>query len=435
MIGSGEATARWVTGDCMEIMKQLPDASVDLIITSPPFLALRSYLPADDQAKAQEIGQESTPGEFLDVLLDLVVEWRRILTPHGSLCVELGDTYAGSGGAGGDYLPGGLRDGQEPFDGSASKWDRSSGRKAPGGQPYTDTFKNGGPGGEGWPLPKSLCLIPQLFAVSLSYGRNPLTGRTLEPWRVRNVVRWCRPNPPVGALGDKFRPATSEMLIACTGNKRWFDLDAVRTPAQQPEPAGDRSDRRTRVEMSKDGSGDPGPHGSHPAGAPPLDFWVIPTHPYKGSHYATFPPALVVKPVEAMCPRQVCTVCGQPSTRITSEPSYVNDDGSDRSELDEPWRHGRFGLKGDHLSKAGHLTRHAETLGWSDCGHDAWRAGRVLDPFGGSGTTLEVAIGKGRDAIGVDLDRRNVELARQRVGPFFFEEQTVDELVSFLNGG
>ena len=64
------------------------------------------------------------------------------------------------------------------------------------------------------------------------------------------------------------------------------------------------------------------------------------------------------------------------------------------------------------------VTRVTETLGWSDCGHNNWRPGIVLDPFAGSGTTLAVATGHGRDAIGIDLDPRNAELARERVGMF-----------------
>ncbi len=57
-------------------------------------------------------------------------------------------------------------------------------------------------------------------------------------------------------------------------------------------------------------------------------------------------------------------------------------------------------------------------LGWTDCGHDDWRPGLVLDPFAGSGTTLRVATGHGRDAVGIDLDERNADLARERVGMF-----------------
>jgi DNA modification methylase len=120
-----------------------------------------------------------------------------------------------------------------------------------------------------------------------------------------------------------------------------------------------------------------------------------------------------------MCPLRVCRECGKPSERIVGEAEYVNDDGTKRDELDETWRHGRVGLLGDALGKVGHLTRNAETLGWSDCGHgDNWRTGVVLDSFCGSGTTLEAAQAVGRHAIGIDLDHRNADLAQQRVGLF-----------------
>ena len=195
--------ASFITGDVFDVLATIEDGSVDLVLTSPPFLALRSYLPADHPDKHREIGAEPDPASFLATLLALTAEWRRVLAPHGSICVELGDTYSGSGGAGGDYNAEGLRDGQQKFDGSNHRRgkivDHDSGRRNPGA---------------GWPLPKSLCGIPHLYHLSLAYGRNLLTGEPCEPWRVRNVVAWCRPNPPVGALGDKFRPATSYLTIA-----------------------------------------------------------------------------------------------------------------------------------------------------------------------------------------------------------------------------
>jgi DNA modification methylase len=82
-------------GDVFDRMAEIPDGSIDLIVTSPPFLALRSYLPADHPDKGKEIGSEATPAAFIDTLLALSAEWGRVLAPHGSLCVELGDTYAG----------------------------------------------------------------------------------------------------------------------------------------------------------------------------------------------------------------------------------------------------------------------------------------------------------------------------------------------------
>lgn len=76
------------------------------------------------------------------------------------------------------------------------------------------------------------------------------------------------------------------------------------------------------------------------------------------------------------------------------------------------------------------------TIGWTDCGHgDTWRPGIVLDPFGGSGTTLAVATGRGHHAIGIDLDPRNVALARDRVGPLMLDEFSLDEWKAHVSDG
>src|SRR5690606_20751994 len=105
---------------------------------------------------------------------------------------------------------------------------------------------------------------------------------------------------PVGALGDKFRPATSFVTVACVSGKRWFDLDAVRHEhgsfagnlIQYSDNGEGRSDRKDFGKQRYSSH--------HPAGAPPLDWWDandcdpddwqplhrLPTKPYKGSHYA-----------------------------------------------------------------------------------------------------------------------------------------------------
>ena len=413
--------ARYIIGDAIEVLRTLPDASVDMVMTSPPFLALRSYLPADHPDKAKEIGQESNPGAFLDVLLDVVVELRRVLAPHGSLCVELGDTYSGSGGAGGDYGDQGLREGQPKFGGSAGRRNRPADVAAGTVPPQ----KRPGPGDRdsipGWPLAKSLSMIPSSFAWALAYGRNPWTGRELEPWRVRNLIAWCRPNPPVGALGDKFRPATSYMTVACVGGSRYFDLDAVRSepsPNTHARTAKGVKERPNDCKTSPDGNRASLAIQHDSAGAPPLDYWVIPTHPYPGSHYATYPPDLCVKPIKAMCPERVCRVCGKPSERITKPTEWTH--------REHPLE--REGIQRGGLGSHGDRCANPETLGWTDCdcpehppnmsGQSKWRRGVVLDPFAGSGTTLAVATGHGRDAIGIDLDPRNADLARERIGMF-----------------
>src|SRR4029453_4966611 len=133
-------------------------------------------------------------------LLALTAEWARVLALHGSIAVELGDTYAGSGGAGGDYDATGLRAGQAPYSGTAAKApaaDRNPAidggalrdravDEALGVRPARRQLKGQPPG---CPLDKSLCLIPELYASALAYGINPLTGAPSPAglWRVRTI--------------------------------------------------------------------------------------------------------------------------------------------------------------------------------------------------------------------------------------------------------
>lgn len=404
-------SARYIVGDVFDVLRSLPENSVDFVMTSPPFLALRSYLPADHPDKAKEIGSEPTPAEFIDTLLDVVEELDRIVAPHGSIAIELGDTYAGSGGRGEASLI------SEAFPWREDGW-RSEVRNG----------NSRAASGRGWPLAKSLCLIPESFRWALAYGKNPFTGRETPRWKARNVVRWHRPNPPVGALGDKFRPATTDLVIACKSNKRYFDLDAVRYQAQgQSRVNGNGPKAKQRVDEGIDGLGRYSNRiDSNESGAPPLDTWIIPTEPYKGAHYATFPSDLCVKPIKAMCPEKVCLTCGEPSRRIVESGELEATPDARLSQWDRG-KSDEAGPMAANLRASGFIPNHIKprhSLGWTDCGHDNYRQGVTFDPFAGSGTTLAVATGHGRDAIGIDIDSRNAELALDRVGPMLLTVET-----------
>jgi DNA methylase len=514
--------ARLLIGDVFERMAELEDGSMDLILTSPPFLALRSYLPEGHPDKAKEIGYEPTPAAFLDTMLALTAEWRRLLAPHGSIAIEIGDTYSGSGGAGGDYGPDGLRDGQGKFAGSATQGRRSRAQDEALG--ILTPRPRPGPGQRdempGWPMAKSLALIPELYAASLAYGRNLLRvppsarelidwcdqivvdcpglpavnllgmmhawldqhtelGPTIEydRWRVRNIKPWIRSNPPVGALGDKERPATSYVTVATIAVDRYFDLDAVRTPFTGPSRfiENDYPDRnRKGVDATESARGGMNERKNTHAGAPPLDWWhhtdavidaeiermraqrpngpqgpqkpnpkalaapddvraqsemghnrgtgargvhirraletagILTTHDaldisprgYAGAHYAVWPKELVKLLVDEMCPRKVCTTCGQPERRTTMPGAAIGG-----REVRVP-------------------------TGYKPCGHGTWRPGHILDPFAGSGTTLAVATGMARTATGIDLDTRNADLARERVGMFLDIDEGTSQAAS-----
>jgi hypothetical protein len=232
-----------------------------------------------------------------------------------------------------------------------------------------------------------------------------------------------------GALGDKFRPATSYLTIATVARDRYFDLDAVRgpySPNSHDRVAKGTGKRANTVKTSPDGNRDTlAITNNDGAGAPPLDYWVISTAPYSGAHYATYPPDLCTRPILSMCPQRVCTVCGEPSRRIVEDNPEL---AAAKAKVGGKWQSGGLeqGLKrpkgADRIDAPGG----GITVGWTECecpGGDArWRNGLVLDPFGGSGTTGMVATGHGRDAVLIDIDERNADLARERIGMFLTVE-------------
>jgi hypothetical protein len=151
--------------------------------------------------------------------------------------------------------------------------------------------------------------------------------------------------------------------------------------------------------------------------SPDDGMWVIPTAPYAGAHYACWPPKLVHRIIDCMCPREVCRQCGEPRRRITS--TTQGDTGRTTNGVKPRDRSESFAGTTYETRTESIVT----TLGWTHCGCGDYRPGLVLDPFAGSGTTLAVASGLGRDSIGVDIDERNADLAMGRVGPLLL---TVD---------
>ena len=399
--------ATYLIGDVFDRMKELEDGSVDLIVTSPPFLALRSYLPADHPDKSKEIGSEPTPAAFIDVMLALSAEWRRVLAPHGSIAVELGDTYSG---------PQPTVLGEFTDEWAAKYAKRSKVRE----QGLIGEHRRVG---DGWPQAKSKALIPELYRIALAYGIHPLTGSESPAgqWRVRNVVRWCRPNPPVGALGDKWRPATSDIVVACVSAKRYWDDIATRKPHSREHFGNTTSDKSNRITGSRADDGKQYYSDKHPSGAPLLDYWELPPGGYQGSHYAVYPPALIEPLIKAMAPPRVCVECGEPSRRIVETTYDAHSPNTIERQNSEAWR---TATKDGGPMAHGRASKISETTGWTDCGHDNYRPALILDPFAGSGTTLMVATGHGHNAIGIDIDERNADLARERIGELFL---TVEE--------
>lgn len=295
-------------GDVFDRIAEIPDGSIDLIATSPPFWRQRGYLPGDHPDKPLEIGQEATPAEFVATLLRLSVEFRRVLAPHGSIAVELADTMSGSGGAGGDYNDGGFRDGQPKWQGSAASGRRDVRSQRGGDEDWSRRNAAGHWHGEreGHPLAKSHCMIPEAYRLALAWGIHPLTGEESPAgkWIIRNVVDWCRNNPTPGDDGDKFRRATSDIVIATLNPRRYFDGDAVRVPASANTNARTASGVDVRENTCKVA---PGSNRNtlgiqhHTGDTRPLyDWWQVNPKGYAGAHYAVWTPEIAVNLILSM---------------------------------------------------------------------------------------------------------------------------------------
>lgn len=253
---------RVISGDAAAELAKLPDSSIDCVITSPPYHLLRRYDAGD-----LELGTETDVNDFIDRLVAVCDELARVLTPTGTLFLNLGDSFS-----------------RGPRYGAAAK---------------------------------SLLLAPERLLLKLSN----------RGWLLRSKIVWVKPNPMPHSVSDRFTTAWEPVFFLVRSRFYFFDLDVVRQPhrsARTPRPlkvdakyGGTRPNWAGPLAGINDGleriraAGRPG----HPLGKNPGDVWTIPTAGYRGAHFAVFPKALVERPLLAGCPERVCTGCDQPWTR------------------------------------------------------------------------------------------------------------------------
>lgn len=239
-------------GDCLQQLKTLPDASVQCCVTSPPYWGLRDY-GVDGQ-----IGLESTPDAYVQKMVAVFREVRRVLKDDGTCWLNLGDTFStGSGGS----------------DTESAKQQSNRGTQIESRAAF-----------KGLP-PKNLVGIPWRVAFALQS----------DGWYLRSDIIWHKPNPMPESVTD--RPTKShEYIFLLTKSERYFyDHEAI---AEQSVYPGDnrslRIDTRKAIDpMCMDG-------GSRArTGNPTAEtrnkrtVWTIATQPYPEAHFATFPPKLI----------------------------------------------------------------------------------------------------------------------------------------------
>lgn len=382
-------TVTVINADVMDGLAQIPDASINTVVTSPPYWGLRDYGGVSGQ-----IGLETTLQEHVETLVRVFREIRRVLRNDGTVWLNYGDCYAGSpNGSTNRCDDGRVRNPNDdrvftdkPFStvgpiSKSKRMDRGAGRWGGGNNPA-----------QGYLKPKDLCMLPNRLAIALQD----------DGWWVRSEIIWSKPNPMPESVTDRPSTAHEKIFLLTKSAKYFYDAEAVREPASyltpnSPDsiksPYGQGFTRRAdkgNANGFRGGSyvnGTPGPrtekgnkqrgHGRRHEGFNDRwdlmskeeqqsfgrncrNVWAIATRPFPDAHFATFPPEIPERCIKAGCPQ----------------------------------------------------------------------GGTVLDPFGGAGTTGLVADRLGRNAILIELNPDYAAMAGKRISgdcPMFAEVNTGSE--------
>lgn len=256
-------------GDCIETMRRLPAGSVQTCVTSPPYFGLRDY-GVDGQ-----IGLEPTPDEFVAALVAVFREVRRLLRDDGTLWLNLGDSYAANG-----------------VSGLNTGWSERA-REYAGGGHRAEPARNRAPKRVPTGLkPKDLIGIPWRVAFALQ----------ADGWYLRQDIIWHKPNPMPESVRDRCTKAHEYIFLLSKGPRYYFDAEAILEPFadERMGASGAKSSKYSADgAMRNDGGVTSAPTRS---GRNRRSVWTVSTKPFKGAHFATFPPDLIEPCILAGCP-------------------------------------------------------------------------------------------------------------------------------------
>jgi len=266
-------------GDCRTLLTAIGDKSINCCVTSPPYFGLRDY-GVDGQ-----IGLEQTPDEYVAEMVAVFREVRRVLRDDGTLWLNLGDSYAAT------------------TKGSSGKGKNATNK----GTHIADRSWQGPPGLKA----KDLIGIPWRVAFALQ----------ADGWYLRQDIIWHKPNPMPESVRDRCTKAHEYIFMLSKSARYYYDIDAIKEPSVKGASGSEfhtgktgehqlgRSSSKPRNGLKQAG------HGRRHAGFNArYDFdnpaekrnrrsvWTVSTKPFKGAHFATFPPDLIEPCVLAGCP-------------------------------------------------------------------------------------------------------------------------------------
>lgn len=256
-------------GDALNVLRGMPDRSVNCCMTSPPYFGLRDY-GVDGQ-----YGLEETPAEYVENMRILFAEVRRVLAADGTLWLNLGDSYSGSWGAQGK-----------------STENAGLHSKVLNARQYKHESSNTGTIRAGMPPAKNLLGIPWRVAFALQD----------DGWILRNAIIWSKPNAMPESVTDRLSNRYEHLFLFSRSRRYWFNLNPIREPHDFPGQS------RTLGRSGREGKASKRPDheltmqvDGHPLGKNPGNVWTIPTTPFPGAHFAVMPVELARRAIAASC--------------------------------------------------------------------------------------------------------------------------------------
>lgn len=346
-------------GDVLDRLGEIPDESVQCVVTSPPYFGLRDY------GVEGQIGLEPTLDEYLDHLVAVFAEVRRVLRTDGTLWLNIGDSYA-----------------SKPR-GEDGSWDAKRIANPGRIQKQQAIKRSRRSAAAAGAKPKDLMMVPALLALALRD----------DGWWLRSEVIWSKPNPMPESITDRPTRAHEQLYLLSRAPRYFYDAEGAREPYRYGHdhhrnvdhpPESHVPGAPKHVGLRRSGNlertygetvGRPGPGGDIGRAFPWQEgdngrnrrsVWEISTKPYPAAHFATFPPDLVEPCILAGSSDQACVGCGAPwrrRTEITYENPGNRTTNGPRSVERKHLPHGTAGYER-------RLERRVTTVGWEPtCDH------------------------------------------------------------------
>lgn len=268
----GNMKSKILVGDVLNRISDIPDQSVQCVVTSPPYWGLRDY------GNDQQIGLEQNPQDYIDAMVQVFNQVKRVLADDGVLWLNLGDSYVGgkgqSGSMGGDY--------QASRNDSGASLNMA--HQTLGGQKQTKPTDNRAMMRSAGLKPKDLVGIPWRVALALQ----------ADGWYLRQDIIWAKPNPMPESVLDRCTKSHEYLFMLTKSSKYYFDNDAIK------EQSANLGATKIRFGGNKYGDSDDPKHDTKSGNEytdtgfrNKRDVWTVPTKPFRGAHFAVMPEALV----------------------------------------------------------------------------------------------------------------------------------------------